>query len=42
MLHSQQLVFVVLVVLAVCWRYQDGNVSLSEMCRVVYQNKFEK
>ena len=55
-MYSQYLVYVILVMLTVCWRGQDKyqllsihyedswwwTVSLSETCRVVYQNKVEK
>ena len=38
-LYSLQLVFVILVMLTVCWWWA---LSLSETCRVLYQNKVEK
>ena len=41
-LYSQQLLFVILIMLTVCQQGQDGTLNLSETCRVLYQNKFEK
>jgi hypothetical protein len=38
-LYSQQLVFGILITLTVCWWW---TVSLSETCRVIYQNKVER